>query len=62
MRLHVEGGYGCDPGGMSIWRPSLVEGPRTNGPLLTMAWVGGQCPDDMDGQIWILRRVLEGVQ
>lgn len=66
MRLHVEGGYGCDPGGTSIWRPSLVEGPRTTsdgqGPLMTVAWVGGECPGDMDGQIWILRRVLDSAQ
>lgn len=63
IRLHVEGGYGCAPGDRSIWRPSLVEDPLTMSPalqpLMTVAWVDGRCPGEMDGQIWILPRVLD---
>ena len=67
LRLNVRGGYGCDPGNRSIWRPSLVDGPLTNEvgerpPLMTVAWLSGKCPDAMDGQIWVLRRVLEGAK
>jgi hypothetical protein len=65
LRVDVQGGYACAPGDRAIWRPSLVDGPVTDAvgerpPLMTLAWLSGQCPDDTDGQIWTLRRVLKG--
>lgn len=64
LLLDVDGGYGCDPGNRSVWRPSLVAGPPPPEelPRMTVAWVGGTCPDDMEGQVWYLRKVIEGVE
>ncbi len=59
--LDADGGYGgCRRGDRSIWRPSLVQGTLTppETPQMSVAWLSGNCPDDMKGQIWILRHLL----
>lgn len=65
MRLDVHGGHGCEPGGHSHWRPSLVvddePGSAEMGQGLTLAWLGGECPDGMQGQVWVFRKILRGV-
>ncbi len=60
LRIDVDGGYGCEAGDSATWRPSLIDSPfmATDSPKLAVAWLSGSCPDDMKGQIWILRRVL----
>lgn len=68
LRLHATGGYGgCDPGDVSRWRPDLVEGRVRNTvgetpPLMRLSWLGGACPDDLTGQVWVMRRVLDGAR
>ncbi len=60
LRIDVDGGYECEAGDSSTWRPSLIDSPfmATDSPKLAVAWLSGSCPDDMKDQIWILRRVI----
>ena len=66
LRVDIDGGYMCSRGDSATWRPSMVVGPRTTSldeqPRMTIAWVGGECSDEMDGQIWTLHRVLDDAQ
>lgn len=63
LRVDIDGGYACSRGDSATWRPSLLVGPRTTSPdeqpRMTIVWAGGECPDEMDGQIWTLHRVLD---
>ncbi len=55
--IDVEGGYDCAPGSGSTWRPSLRAAAGDEQPRLTLAWVEGTCPEDLERQIWVLRRI-----
>jgi hypothetical protein len=61
----ITGGYGCKKGDRTVWRPGILEGWEGQvgvaGRRLTMAWLGGHCPDDGAGEVWVLRKVLDGV-
>lgn len=63
LRVDIDSGYMCSRGKSATWRPSLVVGPGTTSadeqPRMTIVWIGGECPDEMDGQIWNLHRVLD---
>ncbi len=61
--ISVVSGYGCTPGDRSVWRPVVLEvgGNSTSGhtPLMALSWVGGECPDDGRGMVWLMRRIID---
>ena len=61
----ITGGYACTKGDRTVWRPGIITGwddkVGAQGTRLTMAWLGGGCPDDGNGQVWVLRKILNRV-
>jgi hypothetical protein len=65
LTMPVDGGYGCRRRDRTVWRAGLLEGWGDSisgeGPRLTLTWVRGSCPDNGQGEVWVLRRVAKGV-
>jgi hypothetical protein len=65
LLIDVTGGYWCGPGQRAVWRPSLLDawGGSAPGdqPVLAVEWLHGYCPDDADGTLWVMRRIIDRV-
>lgn len=63
LRIDVEGGFWCTPEERTVWRPSLLETWRGSSlgdhPVLALKWLDGDCPDDEEGTVWVMRRIVD---
>ena len=53
MVVTTENGSGCGAGARATWRTTLDSDDR-----LTMVYLGGDCPEGEEGNVWVSRRLL----
>ena len=63
LRIDVEGGFWCTPDERTVWRPSLLQTWKGSSlgdhPVLALKWLDGDCPNDEEGTVWVMRRILD---